>query len=104
MQLDIKGREIKPGDLIRVPHFRARLRRQLIYMYKLVDMRTILNRTRLYAVDVGDIYNQGSIEAAHKCPLSVIDKCEIIDGGSVDGKDLFWERPNLALAPETISG
>ena len=97
MQYDIKGREIKAGDLLKVPHFTAARRRTRIYMYKLVcradDRMTITKDGQyLYAVDVCDIYRKGSLNKAHKCPLSVVGDCEIIDGGTVDDDDLFWER------------
>lgn len=97
MQEDIKGREIKAGDLLKVPHFIAARRRTRIYMYKLVcrtDDRLEITKDgqHLYAVDVCDIYRKGSLSKAHKCPLSVIGECEIIDGGTVWDGDLFWER------------
>ena len=41
MMLDSKGREIKAGDLLKVPHFTAARRRQKIYMYKLDDCSRI---------------------------------------------------------------
>jgi len=97
IQYDIKGREIKAGDLLKVPHFTAARRRTRIYMYKLVcrtdDRMTITKDGQyLYAVDVCDIYRKGSLDKAHKCLLSVVGECEIIDGGTVDDNDLFWER------------
>jgi len=99
MQLDSNGREIKAGDLLKIPHFRAARRRRKVYMYKLVVRVTsdrIIHKdgAYLYAVDVGDIHDSGSLEKAHRCTLSCCEECEIIDGGSVDGNDLFWERPN----------
>jgi hypothetical protein len=99
MQYDSTGREIKAGDLIKVPHFTA-ARRRKIYMYKLIcrtdDRLTITQDGEyLYAVDVTDIYRKGSLSKAHKCPLSVVGECEIIDGGTVDDDDLFWERKRV---------
>lgn len=35
----------------------------------------------LYAVNVVDIWRKGSLQNAHKCPLSVVGECEIIDSG-----------------------
>ena len=95
---DSKGREIKAGDLLKVPHFTAARRRTRVFMHKLVvNVDEVMNITKdgkyLYAVDVTDIYRTGSLDSASKCPLSVIHDCEIIDGGTVQGNDLFWERP-----------
>lgn len=100
MQLDIKGREIKAGDLVKVLHFVAARRRKRIYMHKLVvRVDEKLNITPdgklLYAVGVVDIYRKGSLDKAHKCPLDWLGECEIIDGGTVDGNDLFWERQRV---------
>jgi hypothetical protein len=99
MKYDSTGREIKAGDLIKVPHFTA-ARRRKIYMYKLIcrtdDRLTITQDGEyLYAVDVTDIYRKGSLGKAHKCPLSVVGECEIIDGGTVADDDLFWERKRV---------
>lgn len=96
---DSTGREIKAGDLIKVPHFTA-ARRRKIFMYKLIcrtdDRLTITEDGEyLYAVGVTDIYRTGSLDKAHKCPLSVVGECEIIDGGTVDNNDLFWERKRI---------
>ena len=96
MQYDSTGREIKAGDIIKVPHFTA-ARRRKIFMYKLVcrvNDRLMITKDGeyTYAVDVSDIFRKGSLDKAHKCLLSVIDDCEIIDGGTVDDDDLFWER------------
>lgn len=100
MHYDIKGREIKAGDLVKVPHFRAARRRQMIYMYKLicrVDKQRLVtpDGEYLFAVDVTGIYLNGSLQDAHKCPVSVLGDCEIIDGGTVGNDDLFWERKRV---------
>lgn len=97
---DTKGREIKAGDLLKVPHFTAARRRTRVFMHKLVcrvdDSLTIAkDGQHLYAVDVCDIYRTGSLDKAHKCPLSVVGECEIIDGGTVQDDDLFWERKRV---------
>ncbi len=94
---DKTGREIKAGDLLKVPHFTAYNRRK-IFMYKLVmkvnAMRQLsCDGEHLYAVDVADIARQRSLDRAHKCTMCAVGECEIIgDAGS--GSDLsFWERP-----------
>lgn len=97
MQLDIKGREIKAGDVLKVYHFTAARRRTKVYLYTLVcrsDDRLHItpDGKYLYAVDVADIYRKGSLDKAHKCLLSVLGECEIVEGGTVDGNDLHWER------------
>jgi hypothetical protein len=93
---DKHGREIKAGDLLKIPHFTAKNGRR-IYMHKLVvrvddNLCIAKNGKHLYAVDVCDIYRNGLLSKAHKCPLSVVGECEIIDGGTVDDDDLYWER------------
>ena len=93
---DINGREIKAGDLLRVYHFTARNRKH-VYMHKLVvrvndDLIVDRGGRHLYAVDVCDIYRQSSLRWASKCLLLVVGECEIIDGGTVDDGDLYWER------------
>jgi len=96
-QYDCKGREIQAGDLLRVPHFRERRHRKQIYMHKLVcrgDRKLNISKhgEYLYAVDVVGIFAKGSLHLAEKCPLSVLTECEIIDGGTVEKDDFFWER------------
>lgn len=93
---DDSGREIQAGDLLRVYHFTARNQRK-IYMHKLVfpvneNLELDAGGQYLYAVDVCDIQRKGSIREASKCSVSVIDSCEIIDGGTVKNDDLWWER------------
>ena len=96
---DCKGREIKPGDLLKVPHFKAG--RQNIFMHKLVarvndDGFTDPNGKHLYAFDLVDASLKWSLEDAFKCPLSFIESCEIIDSSHVDKTDkgdiYWWER------------
>lgn len=94
---DSKGREIKAGDLLKIPHFTAKKNRKRIYMYRLVvrvddDFQVTKTGSHLYAVCVCDIYRRGSLEKAFKSPLSVVGECEIIDGGTVHDDDLYWER------------
>lgn len=96
---DKNGREIKAGDLLKVFHFIAARRRQRIYMYKLVmevdnDLKLTKGGEYLYAVDISDAYRFG-FDRAHKCCLSVIIECEIINGSKEGVGDLFWERPRL---------
>ena len=104
MQRHCTGREIKAGDLIKVPHFTARRRRK-IYLYKLICRGdSALNITKdgqyLFAVSVDDIYRKESLAEAHKCPLSVIGDCEIIDGGTAEDNDLFWERDRVSAVDD----
>lgn len=102
--IDKHGRPIHAGDLLKIYHFTARRRRRVVFMYKLVvrvdcDLKIHPQGEYLYAVDVVDIACKGSLEKAHKCPLSVIgppEDVEIIDNAmGVDGK-LFWEREKVA--------
>ena len=98
---DKTGRRVQPGDLLKVFHFRAAHRRRKIYMHKLVfsmNGNSCIDRGGEYlaAVDVCDIWTQGSPQDAHFCPVAVLDEFEIVEGGSVDGNDLFWERPVTA--------
>ena len=100
MQIDIHGRELKAGDLLKIYHFTARSRRRKVYMYKLVcrvneRLQIDKNGCHLYLVDVVDIHRTGSLSKAHKCPLSAVGECEIIDGGTVYDGDLFWERKRV---------
>lgn len=90
---DRTGRDIREGDLLKIFHFKEYRRRRRIYMYKLVcsvnDELKVDNKGEfLYAISVVDIAKQHSLDIAHKCALSVIDECEIIDA-----IDCFWERP-----------
>lgn len=99
---DRHGREIKAGDIIRIPHFRA-IRRRMIYMYKLVvrvddDLKISESGHYLYAVDIADIWKKRSLDKASKCRLSVHDDCEIIGCGS-NLDDLWWERKCLNTKP-----
>lgn len=94
---DIEGRLIQAGDLLKIFHFRAYLRRRKVYMYKLVfavDDNRKLNKDGkyLYAVDVGDIWKEG-LDKAHKCPLYMLGgNCEIIDEADFGENICFWER------------
>ena len=106
LQRDCHGREIKAGDLIKVPHFIAQRRRK-VFMYKLIvrvddRLRVSESGNELYAVCVVDIAKQSSLDKAHKCRLSVIGDCEIIDGGTVQHNDLFWTRPIEPKLSDTV--
>jgi len=98
---DKTGREIKAGDLLKVPHFTAYNKRK-IFMYKLVvrvdDMLQVKpHGDYLYAVDVVDIARQVSLQRAHKCPLSVVGECEIIDDAGSGSDVSFWERKRVRV-------
>lgn len=99
---DIHGREVKPGDLIRVYHFTARNRRKC-YMHKLVvlvddELNIRKTGTHLYGVDVADIWKTGSLDSAHKYRLEGNGEFEIIDGLSflLSGElETWWERKKV---------
>lgn len=99
--IDKTGREIIAGDLLKVPHFTAYNKRK-IYMYKLVVrvnemLQLKLDGEHLYAVDVVDIARKGSLDRAHKCPLSVVGECEIIDDAGSGSDVSFWERKRVRV-------
>lgn len=101
--VDIHGREIKVGDLIRVPHFRTR-RKRVVYMHKLVvsvdkDFNIVRDGDYLYAVDVADIARKLDLQKAFKCRLESCGECEIIDCQS-NLNDLWWERPKMKVGGE----
>lgn len=110
---DIRGREVKAGDLIRIPHYVDRRTKRKCYMYKLVvgitSDRIISEHGDLVAcVDVTDIWEKKSLDKAHQCPLSVCEEFEIIDGLSetkATGElETWYERPKVKepmLTPPT---
>jgi hypothetical protein len=103
---DIHGREIKEGDIIRIPHFTTSRGRK-VFMYKLVvsaseEDRVIECGGSLYGVCIGDIARKGSLDKAHKFRLYPHYECQIIDGGTVAGGDLFWTRPIKPKASDTV--
>lgn len=87
---DIHGREVQPGDLIRIYHFTAANRRRRVYMHKLI--REVDGFLR--AFDTTHIALQR--EKPHSCDLRGIE-FEIIDGPSNRSPDgqlmCWWERP-----------
>ena len=95
---DKHGREIKAGDVLKVYHFTAALRRQ-IFMYKLVmagDAQRQLtpDGEYLYGIDCREVAEGVSPHDAHKYLIREDQlHSEIIDGGTVHGNDLWWERP-----------
>lgn len=98
---DINGREVQPGDLIRVPHYRDRRTKRQCFIHKLVvlvdkDFCMTSDGKYLYCVDVLDIWDSGSLQKAFKCSLDCIDEFEIIDGLAMKtGGTLqtWYERP-----------
>lgn len=88
---DRKGRPIKPGDLLKVFHFRA-ARRRKVYMYRVV----IEHDGHLRAADIADAAKPGW---EHTCPVEVIENPEIIDGPSERASNgelvCWWERPRV---------
>jgi hypothetical protein len=99
---DIHGREVKPGDLIRVYHYTNRRRRKC-YMHKLVvlvddKLNICKTGTHLYGVDVADIWKTGILNAAHKYPMEGNGPFEIIDGLSFlqsGNLECWWERKKV---------
>lgn len=92
-QTDDHGREIRPGDLLKVPHFTTASHGRMIFMHKLVcrlrDLRPDAQHDdTLYVIDPCEICICKVLADQHRCPLSVISSCEIIDG-----EDFWWERP-----------
>jgi len=94
---DRNGREIIPGDLIRVFHYKDARTKRLVYMHKLV---VLCNEKReadpdgqwLYGVDVLGIGRKG-MDLAHRFLLTSEEMCgdrEIIDG-------LVWRSPENGL-------
>lgn len=89
---DKTGRDVREGDLLKIHHFVEFRRRRHIYMYKLIckvndELKIDKDGKYLYAIGVVDIYRKQDLQESHKCSLSVIDECEI-----VDSVDCFWER------------
>ena len=103
--VDLTGRQIEPGDLLKVYHFTTTCRRN-IYMYKLVflvneDLEIEREGKYLCAVDVADTHRKNSIDAAHKYMLSDINlSLEIVDGGTTQDDNLWWERPKQRVSQE----
>ena len=104
MQRDKHGREIKPGDLLKIPHFVA-YDRCKVYMYKIVvqvdDDRNISHDgEHLYAMDTSDIAREYSLDSAFMCPLSVVGECEIIDDSATGDEECWWERKRVIESEE----
>lgn len=78
---DIKGYPIYPGDVLRIFHFIAAVRRERRYMYKVV----IEENGTLYGVDICELATMG-IKNAHKYRLKhneengVLPNTEIVQG------------------------
>ncbi len=99
MVRDKRGIQIKPGDLLKVPHFTSYTKRK-VFMYKLVvrvdaAMQIDQNGDYLFAVDVNDIARKQSLDKAFKCPLHVVGECEIISDAGNGIEDSFWERERV---------
>jgi hypothetical protein len=94
MMIDKNGREIRHGDLIRVPHYTDATTRRKVFMHKLV----VKTGSHLAAVDVCDIATHGVV--AHQTWLTedYAAGCEIIDGLSGrndNGLECWYERPKI---------
>lgn len=100
---DINGRPVRPGDLIRIYHYRDYRTCRHCYMHKLVvlvddDLEVSPTGEYLYAVDILDVWRKNSLDDAHKHKMEAGDEFEIIDGMSrrVDGNLQTWyERPRV---------
>lgn len=94
-QTDDNDCEIQAGDLLKVFHFTAAIRRRKIYMHKLVvHLRDLDPRAdnkagdSLYTIGACELFPVPGGLRFGRCPLSAISSCEIIDG-----QDCWWERP-----------
>lgn len=94
---DIRGRQILPGDILRVDHFRMARWRKKMYMYKIACQsdanRNLGTGDRLLALHI-----ELPLEAAHGYWLKYsLEGTEIIDGPSMRDKDgdlrMWCERP-----------
>jgi hypothetical protein len=96
---DKNGRQIMPGDLLKVPHFRAYNRRN-VYMYKLVVRVDGMSKVcddgeYLYGVNIGELRSK-PLNDAHKYRLSwALEGVEIIDDDSSNPEQTWWERRRL---------
>lgn len=73
---DKNGREIRPGDLVRSPHFRERQRRRMNYLYHTV----VMENGRLWMVPTSHLEPTLASEGG-KCLLRWLHpEAEIIDG------------------------
>lgn len=98
--VDVNGREVMVGDLLRIFHFTTPRRRK-VYLYKIV-VRTSADRQIRpdgefwYAVDTSEIATKGLADA-WKHLIQPGDKFEIIDGLAIKNRDrsltCWWERP-----------
>ena len=98
---DKHGREIKPGDLLKVFHYVDGRTQRHCFLYKLVarvndDLQLDPAGAHLYLVDVLDIAKQGSFCKAHKAPITSLQEfetVEIIDGQFGLDNVTWYERP-----------
>lgn len=104
--LDIHGREIKEGDLLRIFHYKDRSTRRNVYLYKLV----IQHFDDLVCVDACKWALNARLLSVHPkhsnlCPLSVLPRnsMEIIDGIDVmdkEGRMHCWYDRKKNAKPE----
>lgn len=94
---DIRGRQILPGDILRVDHFRMARWRKQMYMYKLV-----VQGGRDAFIGSGEhlraVHLELPLKAEHSHPLKYsLEGTEIIDGPSMRDKNgdlrMWCERP-----------
>lgn len=100
---DMHGREVQPGDLIRIYHYKDARTGRKCYMYKIVvlvtdSLQVSKAGTYLFCVDVVDIWERVSLDRAHKARLDAVGEFEIIDGPSrrVNGElETWYEREKV---------
>ena len=99
---DVNGREVRPGDVVRVFHYVDRRTRRRCYMYFLV----VKHSGKLCVVNIADIWKSGSLDAAHKTTIQDL-QVEIIDGTSRrtehgDGLETWYERPKTIIGTRCL--
>lgn len=108
---DINGREVKPGDLVRLRHYVDTRTGRFCYMYKIVMRGTDGFKIDpqgecLFGVDVCDVAAKHSVGDAHKYLINhQTDGIEVIDGQlerKADGSSECWyERPKVKTPATT---
>lgn len=99
--LDKTGREIHVGDVLKVFHFVARLRREKFYMYKYVNERiTSVNGEERFKI----LHLEGNLESYYVEAINgrKLEGVEIVQGyGGVTKNFSFKDRPIIELNSAT---